>query len=228
MPSTYIPSQDEALDTWATNFDTLITATPTAYGLTAGQATTFNGLRTSYSSALATALNPSTRTKPSVAAKNTAKIAMVFSARSLAALVQAHPGITAEQLEDLGLTVRKTTPTPIGPPTTSPIITPLNSSGANVNFRFSDETTPDSRSRPFGTAGLELWVKVGTTPPASIADCEFKGLYTKNTSGPGSRVCRASFDGADVGKTAYFYAVWYNRSGQIGPSSALSQMTIAA
>lgn len=228
MAAPYIPNQDEALDSWATNFDTLITATPTAYGLTSGLATAFNSLRTAYTSALATAVSPPTRTKSNVAAKNTAKSALIFNARSLAALVQAHPGITAEQLEDLGLTVRKTTPTPIEAPTTSPIITPLNSNAQKINFRFADEETPSSRAKPFGVAGMELWAKVGTTPPASIADCEFRGLYTKNTEGPGSRQVSVAFDGADVGKTAYMYAVWYNRRGQVGPSSPLAQMTIAA
>jgi len=224
----YIPPTDTALDLWAQNFDTKITATPTAYGLTSGQATAFHTLRADYTSKLLIANTPATRTKSTVAAKNTAKQAMVFDARSLAALVQAFPTITPTQLEDLGLTVRKVTPTPIGPPTTKPIITPLSSTGANVMFRFSDETTPDSRSRPFGTIGMEMFVKVGTTPPAGISDCDFLGIYTKNTSGPGSRECVAPFSGGDVGKTAYFLARWFNKRGEPGPVSGLAQHTIAA
>jgi hypothetical protein len=227
-PFPYLPSKDADLSAWATNFSTLITATPTAYGLTAGQATTFSTAKSDFATKLETASNPSTRTKSTVAAKNTSRAALLVLIRSYMRIVQGFPSITPTQLSDLGLTVRKTTPTPIGAPVTSPRLTLLATSGQGIDFRFSDETTPDSRSRPFGTAGMELWGSVGTAAPAGPEATSFRGLYTKNTNGPGSRAARISFDSADVGKTAYLYARWIAPNGQVGPFSPLASMTVAA
>lgn len=227
MSAPYIPTTDTDLQLWALNFSTKITASPTTYGLVSGQATAFAALYSAYNTALTIANTPATRTKSTVATKNTNKAAMVFSARSLAVIVQAYPSITPTLLTDLGLTIRKTTPTPIGPPTTKPIITPMTSTADAIYFRFSDETTPDSRSRPFGSLGLELFVKVGDTPPVSIADCDLLGLYTKNTYGPGTRSCLAQFSGAQEGETAHFLARWYNRRGEVGPVSTLASHVIA-
>lgn len=228
MDNNFLPAKDADLLAWSTNFSTLATANYASYGLTTGQASTYAGLHTAFASALALAVAASTRTKTTVAAKNSARTSLVNNARLLAGIVRAYPAITAGQLNSLQLTVRDRNPTPIGPPSTSPIITPLNSSAASINFRFSDETTPDSRSRPFGAVGLQVFCKVGETPPAGIADCVFRGMYTKNTNGPGSRAALIDFDDADVGKTAYFIGQWINRRGEAGPQSALAQMTIAA
>jgi hypothetical protein len=227
-PFPYLPTKDADLDQWAINFSTLITATPTAYGLVAGQATTFATAKSDFTTKLATASNPSTRTKSTVAAKNTSRAALLVLIRAYMKIVQGFPTITPTQLSDLGLTVRKTTPTPIGPPATSPRLTLQSTQGLGIDFRFSDETTPDSRARPFGTAGMELWVKIGPGAPVAIADCVYKGLYTVNTNGPGSLAARVTFDGADVGKTAYFFGRWINIRGEPGPSSPLASMTIAA
>lgn len=227
-PFPYLPAPDADLAAWAANFSTLITATPTAYGLVAGQATTFGTAKSDFVTKLATASNPPTRTKSTVAAKNTSRAALLVLIRSYMKIVQGFPTITPTQLSDLGLTVRKTTPTPIGPPATAPILSMLATSGGGIDFRFSDEATPDSKARPFGTAGLELWCKIGPGAPIDISECAFRGLYTINTNGPGSRAARVDFSGGDVGKTAYFLGRWINIRGEPGPVSALSSMTIAA
>ena len=46
MPRDYIPSTDAGLLNWVTPFSAKITLTPTAYGLTAANATTLAGLVT--------------------------------------------------------------------------------------------------------------------------------------------------------------------------------------
>lgn len=52
------PDKDQDLDAWSQNFDTKITATPTAYGLVAADATAFHALATDYATRLTTATNP--------------------------------------------------------------------------------------------------------------------------------------------------------------------------
>lgn len=227
-PVTYLPRTDALLNTWAANFSTLISATPTAYGLVAGQATTFATAKTDFATKLATASNPSTRTKSTVAAKDTSRAALLVLIRSYMAICQSYPAITDTQLSDLGLTVRKTTPTPIPAPVTKPIVSPTGSSSASVSIRMSDETTPDSRARPFGARAMEVWASVGIAPPAGPEETSFRGLATKNTVGPGSRAFVVAFSGGDVGKTAYIYGRWVNGAGQPGPWSSVATATIAA
>jgi hypothetical protein len=226
--SDYLPSKDSDLDLFCQNFDTKITATPTAYGLVAGDATAFHTLRLAFTNALITASASSTRTKDTVAAKNLARFNMTVSIRALANRIQAYASITSTLLAGLGLTVRDHTPSPITAPSTAPIVTPLTSAGGRINFRFADTDTPASKSKPPGVTQLQLWAKVGTTPPASIADCNLVGVYTKNSEGPGSRQVSVGFTGADTGKTAYLIGRWQTRRGLVGPSSAIASMTIAA
>jgi hypothetical protein len=227
-PVAYLPRTDALLNTWAQNFSTLVSATPTAYGLTAGQATTFASAKSDFATKLAASSNPSTRTLSTVAAKNTSRASLLVLIRSYMALVQAFPAITPTQLSDLGLTVRKTTPTPIPAPVTKPIVSPTGSSSASVSIRMSDETTPDSKARPFGAKAMEVWASVGIAPPAGPDATTFRGLATKNTVGPGSRAFVVAFDNADVGKTAYLYGRWVNAAGQPGPWSSIATATIAA
>src|SRR5947207_2572088 len=53
MASSFLPDQDQDLEAWAANFDTRITATPTAFGLVAGDATAFHALAADFTAKLA-------------------------------------------------------------------------------------------------------------------------------------------------------------------------------
>lgn len=227
IDNTYIPSKDQELANWALNFSTLITANYAAYGLTTGQQSAFATLRIDFISKLATAINPSTRTKPATAAKNAAKALMVANARTLANIIQNNPLVTNTQRQDLGLTVRDRFPTPIGPPTTKPIVTVQNSTSNALFLRFADELTPASRSLPPGAQGMQLFAKVGTVP-SGVDDCAYVGQFNKNTSGPATRGIQVDFAPADVGKTAYLIARWISRRGLVGPVSNTVSHTVAA
>src|SRR2546423_1097889 len=95
--SSYLPSREEDLLTWAQNFSSLITATPTAYGLVAADATALAALVSAYASALTAATNPSTKTKATVATKDTARVTMVADIRNLVRRIQGTPTVTPTQ-----------------------------------------------------------------------------------------------------------------------------------
>src|SRR4051812_434654 len=118
MPSGFLPNKDSALLAWSLNFSTLITATPTAYGLVAGDATAYAALHSAFATALA-ACDPGQRSKSLVAAKNTARDNLKTSARLLAKRVEGTATVTNAQKIDLGLNVRAT-PTPIPAPSDAP------------------------------------------------------------------------------------------------------------
>src|SRR3954471_21610221 len=108
MTTDFIPRSDQDLEAWATNFSSLITAGPTAYGLTAAIATTLAGKVAVYSAALAAATNPATRGGATVLAKRTARGDLVAYCRQLARAIQGNLTVTDAQRYALGLTVRDT------------------------------------------------------------------------------------------------------------------------
>jgi hypothetical protein len=221
MPADYIPARDVDLVAWSTNFKTLITATPTAYGLVAGDATAYGTLDTTWQSAYTAATNPATRTPVTIAAKDAAKTALIFKARELATKVQATPAVTNAQKISLGLSPRGTSNTPVPAPVTKPLPFVVQLSGLSHVLQVRDVTTPTSRAKPPGAICAQVWAKIGTTPPVSAADCVQLGVYTKP-------FLTLDFDGADAGKQAYYFTRWQTRTGLTGPWSDLISATIPA
>ena len=110
--ASFLPGREASLITWSNNFSTLITATPTAFGLTAAQATAFAALNTAWVSAYNTAKNALTRSPANIITKDQAKKLMIAEARQLAGVIQKFPTITNTQRSELGLTVPNT-PSPV-------------------------------------------------------------------------------------------------------------------
>src|ERR671913_1758924 len=108
-----IPKKDAELVAWSTNFETRITASPTAFGLTAPLATAYSALHDAFVAAYDAASNDGTRSKSLVAAKDLAKANLLANARDLYQVVQGTPTVTDVQRIDLGINVRKTEPTPV-------------------------------------------------------------------------------------------------------------------
>lgn len=208
----YIPAGDADFQAWAQNFSTKITATPTAYGLIAGQATTFAGLLVTYIAALASATNPGTRTSVTVAAKDTARANLQANARLLVNIVQGTSTVTPTQKTDLGITVRKTTRTPIPPPATRPLQTVVRSNGPVLDFRINDELTPDSRAFPFGAPLCQVFLKLGASPGTDVTTYELLATVGRSV---------VALDVTDVAEGAImnFISRFINRRGEPGPQS---------
>ena len=118
----YIPNRDADLVAWGLNYTDRITATPMAYGLQAADALILQTNYDEFVTAYNLAVNPPTRTIVTVAAKDEERAGFVSLARAYANIIQANEGVTPEQIAELGLTVRDTTPTPIPTPTTQPVL----------------------------------------------------------------------------------------------------------
>jgi len=107
MANSFFTGTDAELYTGSESFSTKISATPTAYGLTAGQATAYAALNATYAAAYLAATDPATRTKGQVAAKNSAREPLQNMASDLAKIIEGTPSVTDQQKIDLGLNVRK-------------------------------------------------------------------------------------------------------------------------
>jgi len=225
MPnSDYLPAGDEAFNSWSGNFSGLVSATPTAYGLVAADATSLAALHSSYATALEIALEPTTRTPVTVATKDTARAALVADIRSLARRIQACPTVTVAQKTALELTIVDHVHSPTPPPATKPVASMVELDGRAHLIRLVDEATPTRRARPLGTAGAEVYSFVaqnGETPPGDLEQWRHEGLATRSEF-------TVNYEQSDIGKLAHIRAQWINRKGQKGPVSDPITGTVAA
>jgi hypothetical protein len=221
MSNSYIPSRDVDLVPWAQNFSTLISANPAKYGLTSGNATDIAAVVASYADAYATATNPSTRTPSTIAAKDSAKGAMVPILRLWAQTIKLNSGVSNEDKVALGIHINDSGPTTIPPPATAVLIGLRSQFHLTMQLDIRDVSTPTSRSKPTGSIGALIYRKI--TPlseptPTDPTTATFDGLYTKNLVDQG-------FSADEVGKRCTFWARWTNAKGQEGPwSAAFSQV----
>jgi hypothetical protein len=179
MATNFIPSRGADLVNWSANFNTLIGATPTAYGLTTAQATAYGTAHTAYANAYSTATDPSTRTKSTIITKDVTRASLVALARQLARIIQANPAVTPAQKADLGLTVREVEPSPRPAPATPPDIDVISMMGSTVKIRLHDATTASRRGKPEDVIGAAVFSFVGTAPPTDTGAWKFEGNTTK-------------------------------------------------
>lgn len=210
---TYIPPREADFVTWLTNFNNLILADPTSFGLTVGDANALNTMTVAYLAAYAAAIDGTTRGPSTIATKDAARANVTTLARQYAVMMQANPSITDTQKTNLGITVRKTNRTPVPPPSTSPLLAFIAATPLQHTLRASDQLTPDSRAKPFGALSLQLsvWVApIGTSPSGPPNQLI---TVTKNP-------IAVNFDSSDIGKLASYVGRWQTRTGLIGPDSA--------
>lgn len=217
MAQPYIPPPDALFANWLLNFATLIAATPTAYGLIAGDATAISAVNTAFQAAYTVAIDPSTRTAATIAAKDGARATAEATCRPYAIAVRNNASVSDLLKVGLGVTVPNPVPSPIPAPTTEPVVSLVKASPLEMTLAYK-EVGSLGKSKPFGAIGVEVWRSIGTVAATDPAQCSFVGTVTKSPF-------RQSFLDADRGKIATFFARFSTRSGpggvaQVGPWSA--------
>ena len=213
MSHGYLPSTDAGLNSWAQNFLALVSPEPAVWGLSAAQVASLTTVINEYSTTLATATEPSTRTKVAVANKNTARAAMLLQIRAAVHLIQAQTTVTPGQKTALGITVADRVPSPVPPPATRPVINAGILKSRSLEVHLADELTPSRKARPAGAAGAEVYSWVGTgAPPMDLELWRYEGLATRWRF-------VLDFEDTDSGKSVTIAARWINAKGQTGPLS---------
>lgn len=212
MQPSYIPTQDQAFNAWATNFAGMITATPGAYGLTATDATVIQTASNNFTAALALATDPSTRTKPTVADKNAKLVALTGVCRPYAIQIRNNLGVTNEQKRDLGLNILNNSRTPVPTPDSNPLLSVIGATQGVHTLRFADANTPDRRNKPVGAIAMQLFLAVGAAPVSNPSSASFYASVTRQPFA-------VTFAPADNGKTATYFGRWITRRGDVGPWS---------
>lgn len=214
MGQGFLPLSDAKLLEFANNASTLITATPTVFGVTSSFATSFASATSDYSDKLSLATGDATKGKVATANKNVSRDTLRQLCRDLNTAAQAHPGITPGQLTSLGLTVRKTEPSPQPAPALAPVVTTKSVTGRIVRGNLRDATTESSRRRPINAKGATIFIAWGPTPPVSTQP----GWVTAGQTGRTTFVVQFP-DNVPGGVPCYISAVWYNERGEYSPAS---------
>jgi hypothetical protein len=211
---TFPPTKEADLLTWSTNWSTKITATPVAFGLDAGQATSYAALHTAFASAYALVTSPTANSKANVILKNQAKEALLYGpggAWQLVNIVQAFPGTTDFMRGELGLRIPDTEMTPVPPPDSAPDLSLVSQVGRVIKLKLRDRKNADSRGKPAGVTGATVIYSVGNDQPTSTAQY----IFSSNTS-------RTTFDveipqTVLAGSRVWFTAFWFNARMESGP-----------
>lgn len=176
----YLPKSDAGLLSWSNNFSTKITATPTAYGLTAANATTYAASQAAYATAYSAAINPSTRGPLAVNNKNVARDNLKHLSRQMAMQVQGTMTVTSSQKIELGLNPRTNFPSPIGVPMQAGMEV-LKVTGNVVRVRAYNPADPTRRAKPIGVSSITILSFVGASAPDADGPWFFQGSTTRTT-----------------------------------------------
>ena len=215
----FIPATDADFDSFTTNLKTFVNANLADFGLVAGDVAALNAAQTVWDAAFPLVAPAVLAASAATQAKTTARDALSAVVRALVKLIQAQPSVSDESKQAIGITVSTGIKTSVAVPSTAPIgrIELLNRLEHTLNF--ADSTTPTSKAKPAGVRGCQVWLKIGTAPPASASELHFLATDTRSPY-------VAQFDAADAGKTAYYWLRWENTKGETGPWSAAVSATI--
>lgn len=218
MPSStpYIPAKQANLSLWLANFSTLISASPSTYGLASSDATTIATAVAAFQAAYALVTSPTTKTASTVSAKNTAQVSCLAIVRPYAQQIAKNPGVTSANKIALGLNPQTSTPSPITPPASNPVLGVLSQNPGIVNLTYRDSaTSPTSKAKPYGVKSCQLYGMASATPITNPALLPQLATMTKSPY-------QLTFpSGYTPGSTFYLAARWQIQKGGQSPWSSI-------
>lgn len=216
----YLPGPDANYQAWVANFVTYANANLAALGIVAADMTPVTAAQTTFSAGFTAHVAAKAAAQAAKQAKDDARHTLTAAIRPLVRRLQASTAVSDAEKASLGITVAAGGG-PIGPPTTRPIVSISMGQRLQHTLSFADETTPTRRAKPHGVLGVEVWAKVGTTPPANEGELEFRGIDS-------STPAVLNYTATDGTKTAYYWTRWVTGTGERGPWSEQVAATIAA
>jgi hypothetical protein len=219
MSTDYIPRSDAEFDRWQQSLVAQLGKDKARFNVADATLTTLADAQAKWANALAEHNNAQADADTKLQAKNTARREYEGLLRAQAQQLQNAPHTTDADRAAFGLTISTGRRTAAPAPTTRPVAVVDTSHRLRHTISFSDEETPNSRRKPDGVRGCELWVKVGDPAPTDPAELRFLALDTATPY-------VAEYDGADAGKTAHYMLRWTSTRGEAGPWSQTVSATI--
>lgn len=214
----YIPRGDVNFDVWQGNMMQIVEANGDNWGIPADALSALKNKQAAWNPAYFKASNRNNRSSADVVAKNEARRDYEKSLRNfIFEWLARNSKIKDDDRERMGLTVRKTTHTPMPVPTSFPSgrINFLNRLQHSIYFH--DESA--GKAKPFGVHGCEIYISIRE---ASANDSGFTYLAMETRS-----PYIHNFKDSDAGKIAYYRLRWVNTRGKPGPWSDTFNAIIA-
>jgi hypothetical protein len=205
----YIPPKNADLLSWAQNFSTLLTASPSTYGLMSSDAATVAATYAALAAAYALITSSATKTAATVQAFNIQKVTSLSVLRPYAQTIANNAGVAASDKIAIGVNARTTPPTPVPVPPTYPVLYFGTNSNAGQVLRYHDSTNSASvKSKPFGVLQVQIYALVSATV---ITDPTLLTLQRSVTTSP----LQLTLGSGNAGKTAYYAARYITRKGYL-------------
>ena len=215
----FIPSSDADFDAWLQNFVDYVVANAGGLGATPAQVTSLQTAKTDWDAKYPASTTAQAASNAAVQAKADSRAGAELFVRPFVGMLQSNTAVTDAQRQSLGITVRSTSRTAVGAPSTRPIGSVDTSQRLRHTIVFVDELSPTSRAKPDGVQGCEIWTKIGDAVPAGPSDVHYLALDTRTPY-------VAEFEAGDGGKTAHYMMRWISTRGEPGPWSQTVSATI--
>ena len=211
--SDYIPGSDPEFHIFQGNLMTNVQANVAPWGILASDVTTLVASQTVWTAACNKANNKLNRTSADVQAKNDARKAYERALRNFVAqwLVR-NAKIPDSERERMGIPIHSNTRSPIPAPASCPVGKIDFSVRLQHIIHIADEHSAQSKAKPAGVHGCEIWMKIGDTPPKDASELTY---VTTTTHTPHKK----TFEGAEGGKMVYYWLRWVSNTGKTGPWS---------
>jgi hypothetical protein len=220
----YIPPRDADFDGWFLNLKNYVTTkttgTPPAWThIPADKVTTLTARYDAWHSAYEATVAPHTSVQTE-AKNDQRKEAEAFVRPFVAQYLKFDP-VTNEDRTAMNLHNRDSVPSAIGVPATRPVITDLKPLGGfQVEIRFQDEATPDSRAIPYGCNGCLLNFTVAATRITDYAALTSTKLMTRSPWTLG-------LTPDEEGKFLSCAVRYQNEKGELGPWGEVQHTVVA-
>jgi len=205
-----IPHSDAEFDTWQDNYVEIVKTKAADYGIPAEEVTKVTNKQAVWVKDYGVAKSKNNRDTGEVKAKDDAKADYTATLRAFTKEYLAHNHLVtdADRLH-LGITVESGTHTPVAVPTTAPVLTIDFSVRQQHSLNIVDSATPQSKAKPYGVHGFELWRKM-----SDGSDFVYLATYTCTPQ-------LVKYADTDAAKTASYKSRWVNTKGEQGPWSAV-------
>ena len=209
----YIPNTDPEFDLWQKSLMDNIRQLMPTWGIDPSKVMGLESKQSIWNSTFSKASNKQNRTAAEVQAKRDALDDYKKEIRSFVAEFLANNSRVSDSDRTLmGLTVKSGTRTPAPVPTTSPLGTVDFSVRLQHTLHLSDQATPQSKAKPAGMHGCEVWVKLGGEAPKDASELSYLGIAT-------SFSYTTTYEGKQANIMAYYWMRWVNTRGERGPWS---------
>ena len=216
----YVPARDTDMNAWASNFSTLLTASPTTYGQTSGVAVTVAASYAAWLAAYTPILSPSTKTAAAVAAKNSARVSLLANLRPVAVAISLNPAVLTASKSAIGVNPRTSTPTPITVPSTYPSLLVQGGASLQLYVRYRDSAaSPSVKAKPYGVASVRLNYGTSATPITDPTLLNNVVLFNKTPY-------LLQFLPADGGKQCYMAGAYVLRNSKVSGYSPVVSFTV--